>query len=156
MTKQITDQELFDECATHVIQQGKKAESSYGCVYRTDDGCGCALGGPLANHGLYTPELDAGDTSVGVASLTSNKLADSEGLKLAMLGMALADSEGLKLAMLGMALAAWGVQKRQLQLLEDIQNAHDRQRRGPHFVQEFKHKMRLVATDHGLNAAVLA
>jgi hypothetical protein len=30
MTKQITDQELFDECATHVIQQGKKASNGYG------------------------------------------------------------------------------------------------------------------------------
>jgi hypothetical protein len=141
MTKQITDQELFDECATHVIQQGKKASNGWGCAYRTKDGRSCAIGGPLANHGLYTPELDDDDMSMGISNLTS---------------LYLNADQGEKLAMLGMALAAWGVEERQLDLLEDIQNAHDVPAEGAGFIEAFKGRMRLVATGHGLNAAVVA
>lgn len=43
---QATAQEVFDQCATHLLTQGRKAqrEESTECMYRTADGLTCAAG----------------------------------------------------------------------------------------------------------------
>ena len=57
-----TDQEIFDACVGHVLRQGEPAVLRGGngsaCRYLTDDGCSCAIGGPLVAAGLYSPEIE--------------------------------------------------------------------------------------------------
>lgn len=53
----MTEQEVFDKVATHLLTQGKKAEDDGSCKYRAPDGCKCAVGALIPDE-LYTPQMD--------------------------------------------------------------------------------------------------
>ena len=126
----MTDQEIFDEVVTHVIKQGEQAFEYQSCVYLTEDGLSCAVGGPLVARGLYTPyivgatmyQLRNGDRTTAARALEA-------------------------------ALDAWGVLPGQYLLLQDLQQAHDGAQEP--FITEFRSKARRIATLHSLNTLVL-
>jgi hypothetical protein len=55
----MTDQELFDKVATHLLTQGKKAQDLVPviCRYKTDDGLKCAVGCLIPDE-LYSTDLE--------------------------------------------------------------------------------------------------
>jgi hypothetical protein len=63
----LTDQEVFDRVATHLLTQRKKAEDQTGmCVYRGPEGAKCALGCLIPDE-LYEPRFEGADLRVMVA-----------------------------------------------------------------------------------------
>lgn len=93
----MTDQELFDKVAIHLLTQGQKAQDSFGqCFYRTPEGLKCAVGVCIDDE-HYSPEFEG--TSVGAE--TRNELALSK------------------------ALIASGVRRDQFRLLQRLQVVHD-------------------------------
>lgn len=144
MAKKLTRQQLFDECAQHVLQQGKPAMKHRTCVYLDDAGCSCAVGGPLVKRGLYSEHFE-GRTVENVLN-----------------GVTLPEDMGRAL-LLGMALAEMGVQEEDLLMLHRIQQAHDNcaardayQADAARFIYTFKGDMRRVARDFGVSSAVVA
>lgn len=54
----MTEQELFDTVALHLITQGKRATNQQGVpVYRASDGSKCAIGIIIPDR-LYVPEIE--------------------------------------------------------------------------------------------------
>ncbi len=63
----MTEQEIFDRVATHLLKQGRKAtelaaishggDSMLRCRYRTDDGLRCAVGCLIPDE-VYTPAIE--------------------------------------------------------------------------------------------------
>lgn len=135
----MTNQEVFDECVSHVMRQGKPAFSKardgrIACDYLSKDGRSCAIGGPLVARCLYAKEME-GTT---VRALLRRKAKATLG------GAALAA-----------ALDAWGVSAGQYRLLDRIQAAHDDGVTGADFIPQFKHAVSRIARFYRLNAYLL-
>ena len=122
----LTDQQIFDECISHVIKQGVQATGTSGCEYLTRNGLSCALGGPIVNRGLYNIEIE-GDTPSTIRD-TPNALDN--------------------------ILAEWGVVPDQYKLLRRIQKAHDNAA-SDFFLNSFKVNAREVAKEFKLNTEAI-
>ena len=55
-----SEQEVFDQVATHLLTQKKRAAEGEKCKYRTKDGLKCAAGCLLADD-EYDPEIEGRD-----------------------------------------------------------------------------------------------
>jgi hypothetical protein len=53
----MTDQEIFDKVALHLLTQGRPARESGSCKYRTPGGRKCAIG-CLIEDDQYTPKME--------------------------------------------------------------------------------------------------
>jgi hypothetical protein len=53
----MTQQEIFDKVARHLLTQKKRATVSGHCRYRTPDGCKCAIGCLISDED-YDPEFE--------------------------------------------------------------------------------------------------
>lgn len=133
----MTDQELFDECVSHVIMQGKPAYWHSTCQYLTLDGLSCAVGGPIVKRKLYRSIIE----STVVYNLTP------EGLY----AQAAPASWNSKYKVLKEILGQWGVQEDQYQLLTNIQQAHDRNASEFDFMSRFKSSCRETASYYKLD-----
>lgn len=128
----MTDQELFDECVTHVIRQGEQAAEYARCVYLTDGGLSCAVGGPLVARGLYSVLLEG----ASICSLRNG-------------GTTAADR------VLELALDAWGVCPGQYLMLQSLQRAHDITGYEGGFVAAFCFLAKGIAAELKLNTQAL-
>ena len=96
----MTDQELFDNVATHLLRQGKRALDAEGkCVYRSFDGLKCAAG----------CLIDDEHYSSGFENLGVTTRAKAEGFSEDLLD----------------ALNASGVSDEQFELVSELQVIHD-------------------------------
>lgn len=57
-----TKQETFDTVAKHLLTQGERSESSFGCAYRGDGGLKCAVG-VLIPEERYYPDMEGASVS---------------------------------------------------------------------------------------------
>jgi len=76
----MTDQELFDRVATHLLMQGRRAMrggmgSDY-CAYRSPDGLTCAIGCLIPDE-RYDPELE-GQSATSYAVLNAAGLTGEQ------------------------------------------------------------------------------
>lgn len=53
----VSNQQVFDVVANHLISQGRKSELHGGCAYRGEDGTKCAIGCLIPDK-LYDPEIE--------------------------------------------------------------------------------------------------
>lgn len=126
-------QEIFDKVATHLIQQGEPAMDSNGdCVYRNDQGLKCAVG-CLIPDDKYEGRFE--QLGIG-ANLSANKERQS-------------DIEGLWSVLEGEGI----LRDEHLQLLEDLQEAHDGWEAGG--VHLIIGALNYVADNHDLDPFVL-
>ena len=66
----MTDQELFDKVAAHLLKQGVRAESQFagGCAYRGENGTKCAAGVLIADE-HYSDVLEGGKAIDAIVTL---------------------------------------------------------------------------------------
>lgn len=57
MTKPLTNQQIFNRVAKHLLAQGRRAMSNGACVYRGPGGTKCAVGCIIPDE-LYSPEFE--------------------------------------------------------------------------------------------------
>ena len=137
----LTNQAIFDECATHVLKQGTQALKKGGnkCTYLNSKGQSCALGGPLVKRGLLSKRFEALDLTAN--SLIHNTVRGDD-VRIAELDLA-------------MALNIWGMSEKQLPLVGDIQSAHDADAAEGTYIDGFKERMKAIAKFYKLSTAVL-
>ena len=126
----MTPQEIYDTVAKHLFTQGKRSgvlwpTGDFRCKYRGPDGTKCAVGVLIPDE-VYDPDME-GHSIVG--------LFDPD-----------ATEKG------GFELPAW--MKENLKLLVALQGAHDFSRYW-HSSPQMNARLKQVAQDHGLSAAVL-
>lgn len=126
----MTEQEIFDKVATHLLTQNEKAvNSTGGCVYRTGKGLKCAVG-CLISDDLYDPSLEGLGVIVFVRTAARpDRVADCRVARDIAKKIGLEEEHG--------------------GLLGDLQNIHDT--RQPKTWRSF---LLSVAKDHKLNAEV--
>ena len=70
----LTNQELFDRVATHLLTQGERARGVDSCLYRTHYGLSCAVGGVIPDD-LYHPGIERTPAKVLASGNYSDKMA---------------------------------------------------------------------------------
>lgn len=143
---QLTEQEIFNACVSHILNQKEPALSSDGnCKYKTDDGLSCVVGGPIVKAGLYNPEIEDVSISVLRFDIEENK------------NKGLGPKFGLepKQKILLNVLTHWGVKQNQLLLLAKLQHAHDNCAKGSAlyekpFLSEFILRTKKLAEEFNL------
>ena len=124
----MTEQEIFDKDAKHLLKQNQKAlNSTGGCIFRAASGLQCAVG-CFIPKAMYKRILE----DVGPTDFVKSNLFDAAS-KLAL-------KIGKKV----------GLRKNHLQLLFDLQEVHDNGE--PKDWREF---LRQIARKHRLNQKVL-
>ncbi len=80
----MTEREIFETSKTHLLKQGKKSVNETGmCLYRSEDGCKCAIGVFIPNN-EYDPIIDhPGNNLLGFVLMskyvpTLNSIFDTE------------------------------------------------------------------------------
>lgn len=63
-TPKLTDQQIFDRTARHLLKQGKKSRDTEHCLYRGPNGLRCPVGALISNR-CYRPGMEG----VGASSL---------------------------------------------------------------------------------------
>lgn len=102
----MTNQEIFDKVATHLLTQGKRSETVAGdCAYRGADGTKCAAGVLIADE-FYRPEFE------GIAITVDRNGDDLE-----------PQAERVRQALFKSGLKEWD----QLRLVRALQKVHDRE-----------------------------
>lgn len=72
----MTNQEIFDKVATHLLSQGKRsALGGVGCAYRGDGGLQCAIGCLIPDE-LYRYELEGWGAAFCTVGAVVAKLID--------------------------------------------------------------------------------
>jgi hypothetical protein len=126
----VMNQELFDTVATHLLRQGRKAETERGvCKYRTDDGLKCAVGVLIPDE-LYCPIFEG----VSIGEWINNPVGEADDYR----------RRGR------MVSAAAGVFQDQLPLVSALQKVHDLRD-----VANWRDELKQVAKEFDLDPKVL-
>lgn len=122
----MTDQELFDRVAEHLLTQGKQAKQGTTCVYRAPDGSKCAIGCLIPDE-KYIPEFEDVNFS------DNSDPTDWEEYK----------------ALLDLAKAT-GTTERQFSLARELQQCHDQSK-----PDEWRERLTRIAVNSGLSVGCL-
>lgn len=138
----LTDQQIFDQCVSHVLKQGIPSVNGDGRCFYSYRGRHCAIGGPLAKIGA--------------------PLSKMEGCTVSDLSAGAFQSR-VKVDLFREWLAKWGADSSQFDLLDAIQDSHDKASNykagncvhDPDFLTEFRARSWRVAVKFSLDPAVL-